>query len=65
MHMGSLATIGQSETPNFKHIVINNGSHASVGGEPTCGLSETFDFLGIAKACGYKAVSNIDVATRN
>ena len=57
MHMGALATIGQSEVPNFKHILINNGCHDSVGGQPTAGLSETFDFLGIAKSCGYNAVS--------
>lgn len=56
MHMGALATIGQSEVPNFKHILINNGCHDSVGGQPTAGLSDTFDFLGIAKSCGYKAV---------
>ena len=57
MHMGALATIGQSEVPNFKHIIINNGCHDSVGGQPTDALSETFDFLAIATACGYKSVS--------
>ena len=56
MHMGALATIGQSEVPNFKHILINNGCHDSVGGQPTAGFSDTFDFQGIAKSCGYKAV---------
>ena len=56
MHMGALATIGQSEVANFKHILINNGCHDSVGGQPTAGLSDTFDFLGIAKSCGYKTV---------
>lgn len=60
MHMGALATIGQSEVQNFKHILINNGCHDSVGGQPTCGTSETFDFLGIAKSCGYKMVSEGD-----
>lgn len=56
MHMGALATIGQSEVPNFKHILINNGVHDSVGGQPTGALNDTFDFLGIAKSCGYKTV---------
>lgn len=56
MHMGALATIGQSEVPNFKHILINNGCHDSVGGQPTSGLSDSFDFLTIAQACGYKTV---------
>ena len=45
MHMGALATIGQSEVPNFKHILINNGCHDSVGGQPTAGLNDTFDFF--------------------
>ena len=57
MHMGALATIGQSEVPNFKHILINNGCHDSVGGQPTVGFSQTFDFLEIGKACGYRSVS--------
>ena len=57
MHMGALATIGQTEVPNFKHILINNGCHDSVGGQPTVGFSQTFDFLEIGKACGYRSVS--------
>jgi phosphonopyruvate decarboxylase len=52
MHMGSLATIAHHAANNFVHIVINNGSHESVGGQPT----EAFkiDCCAIAKACGYK-----------
>ncbi len=51
MHMGSLATIGSSGVKNFKHILINNGAHDSVGGQPTCGFK--VNFREIAKACGY------------
>lgn len=55
MHMGSLATIGQNGPPNFKHIIINNGSHDSVGGQPTdAGNHNGFNFGLIAKGCGYK-----------
>ena len=57
MHLGSMATIGLHGPGNFKHIVINNGAHDSVGGQPTNALDENFDFLKIAQACGYKAVS--------
>lgn len=57
MHMGALATIGQRDVPNFKHVLLNNGCHDSVGGQPTCGRSDSFNFLGVAKACGYKTVS--------
>ena len=54
MHMGSLAIIGSKSPKNFKHIVLNNGAHDSVGGQPTAGLK--IDIPAIAKACGYKTV---------
>lgn len=60
MHMGSLATIGQKAPDNFKHIIINNGAHDSVGGQPTDAKNhEGFSFPKIALACGYKAVSSL------
>jgi phosphonopyruvate decarboxylase len=61
MHMGSLAIIGNLQPANFKHIVINNGAHDSVGGQPTTGFFTNFP--GIAKACGYKEA--ISVETKN
>lgn len=51
MHMGSMAIIGQSKTENLIHVILNNGAHDSVGGQPTVGLE--IDFVQIAKACGY------------
>ena len=54
MHMGALAIIGSSSAKNFKHIIINNGSHDSVGGQSTAGFK--ISFVDIAKACGYKIV---------
>jgi len=51
MHMGSLGVIGQSNSKNFLHILLNNGSHDSVGGQPTVGLK--LDFQSIAKSSGY------------
>ncbi|MFC2149076.1 phosphonopyruvate decarboxylase [Candidatus Auribacterota bacterium] len=54
MHMGSLAVTGVQGLKNFKHIVINNGSHDSVGGQPTAG--SFIDIPSVAKACLYKAV---------
>ena len=53
MHMGTLAIIGSRKMENFKHIIINNAAHDSVGGQPTVG-GETA-FAKIADACGYKA----------
>jgi phosphonopyruvate decarboxylase len=52
MHLGGLAIIGNQGTKNFRHIVINNGAHDSVGGQETVGFK--IDVLAIAKACGYK-----------
>jgi phosphonopyruvate decarboxylase len=52
MHMGSLAINGtMGSVNNFIHILINNGSHDSVGGQPTVAFD--IDFTKIAKACGY------------
>jgi phosphonopyruvate decarboxylase len=51
MHMGSLGVIGQSNSRNFLHILLNNGSHDSVGGQPTVG--HKVDFQGIAASSGY------------
>ncbi|MGB4311755.1 MAG: thiamine pyrophosphate enzyme family protein [Natronincolaceae bacterium] len=54
MHMGGLAITGNLSPKNLKHIVINNGAHDSVGGQPTAGFN--IDMQGIAKASGYKLV---------
>lgn len=51
MHMGAMAVIGVNAPGNMVHIIINNGSHETVGGMPT--VAENIDLTGIAKACGY------------
>ncbi|TNF25822.1 MAG: phosphonopyruvate decarboxylase [Deltaproteobacteria bacterium] len=51
MHMGGLATIGTAGVKNYKHIVLNNGAHDSVGGQPTCAFA--IDLTRVAEACGY------------
>ncbi len=53
MHMGSLAIIGQASPKNFKHVVFNNESHESVGGQPTA--ASLIDIPKIALSCGYKS----------
>ena len=52
MHMGAGAIIGNQPSKNYKHILINNGCHESVGGQATVGFS--IDFQKIAEASGYK-----------
>lgn len=54
MHMGALATIGKVQPRNFKHILLNNFAHDSVGGQPTA--ADVIDLAAIARACGYRAV---------
>lgn len=62
MQMGGMATIGTRSPSNLIHVVLNNGAHDSVGGQPTVGLQ--INLVQIAKACGYKnAVSVQDAAS--
>lgn len=58
MHMGGLAITGVLKPRNLKHIVLNNGAHDSVGGQPTVGL--TVDIPGIARAAFYEQVSRAE-----
>jgi phosphonopyruvate decarboxylase len=53
MHLGGLSSIGTLAPPNYKHVLLNNGAHDSVGGQPTVGFD--VDFGAVARACGYKA----------
>lgn len=58
MQMGGMATIGTRSPKNMVHIVLNNGAHDSVGGQPTVGRK--IDLCGIAKACGYENVIRVE-----
>jgi phosphonopyruvate decarboxylase len=53
MHLGSFAAIGAGRAANLVHVVLNNGAHDSVGGQPTVGFD--IDFPRVARACGYAA----------
>ncbi len=52
MHMGTLSTIGQELPDNFHHILINNYTHESVGGQRTS--SEIIDFYLLSKSLNYQ-----------
>ena len=54
MHLGALGTIGSLAPGNYRHIVLNNGAHDSVGGQPT--IAFQVDLCGVARACGYRTV---------
>ncbi len=57
MHMGSMTIIGSKKPSNFRHIVINNGAHDSVGGQPTAGFN--INIPSIAGACGYSSTFSV------
>jgi phosphonopyruvate decarboxylase len=56
MHMGGITT--SAALPNLLHIVMNNGSHESVGGQPTKGFA--VDMPALARACGYATALRAD-----
>ena len=58
MHMGSLATIGINAKKNFKHVLFNNNSHESVGGQST--NSRNIDFEAFSKSVGFQNYFIID-----
>ncbi len=53
MHAGSLAV--SAKYSNLMHIMINNGVHDSVGGQPTQGVG--LNYAEIARSFGYKLVA--------
>ncbi len=54
MHMGAMTMVSKVKAPNFLHVVLNNGAHESVGGQPSAG--HLLNFTSIAEACGYATV---------
>jgi phosphonopyruvate decarboxylase len=61
MHLGAMTTVAKYDLPNLLHIVLNNGVHESVGGQPSAG--KMIDFTSIAEASGY-ATLGAPVTTR-
>ena len=59
MHMGALATIATSGA-SLLHVVLNNGQHGSVGGQPTVAFQ--VDLTEVARALGYAEARRIETA---
>ena len=51
MNFGSLVTIGALKPKNLVHIIFDNGSHESTGGQPTNTSSVSIEK--IARVCNY------------
>lgn len=60
MHLGALALIPSRKPSNLVHILLNNGVHDSVGGQPN--LGEDIDVESLAKACGYMKTARAEDA---
>ena len=56
MHMGAMTMASKTEAPGFMHVILNNGAHESVGGQPSAG--HLLDWTKIAEACGYETVGH-------
>ena len=54
MNLGSMTTIGKLQPRNLVHIIFDNSSHESTGGQPTA--SDIIHIEKIAKACNYKQI---------
>ena len=65
MHLGSLRTSGYFGNSQIKHILLNNNSHESVGGQPT--TAGNIDFKKLVSSLGYKkyfSISNFNKTDR-
>ena len=60
MNLGSLVTIGSLKPKNLIHVVLDNNSHESTGGQPT--NSSNVSLEKIAKNSGYKILK---IGTKN
>ncbi len=60
MKMGTLATIGHYQPERLIHIILDNETHDSTGGQAT--VSPTVDFARIAAAAGYRNVFSAERA---
>lgn len=51
MRLGNLATNGTYSPTNLLHILLDNHTHDSTGGQQT--VSDNIQFIDVAAACGY------------
>lgn len=58
MHLGAMAVLGVQRPSHVVHIVINNGAHETVGGQPT--VMGSVDLVTIAQGCGYPYAVCVD-----
>ncbi len=57
MHLGSIPVIVQRAPDNFRYVMINNGAHESVGGQPTVAFE--IDVVGMLSSAGFEHVETV------
>jgi len=58
MKMGTMATVGAYAPPNLIHVVLDNGTYDSTGGQAT--VSASADFAAVAAGVGYSRCYRCD-----
>ena len=61
MHLGSLTTIASLKPKNFRHILMNNEVHESVGGQETA--AKSIDLTAIVEAMGITEIYKAETAS--
>lgn len=56
MHLGAMTLMSRLKLSNFMHVVLNNGVHESVGGQPSVG--HIINFTSLAESTGYFTVKH-------
>ena len=60
MHLGAIPVVAQHARENLRYILINNGAHESVGGQPTVAFD--IDIPAILRAGGFAGVETVTTA---
>ncbi len=55
MHLGATASIGHAQPDNLLHVVYDNGTYESTGGQPTA--AGNVDFAATATGLGYRSTA--------
>lgn len=58
MHLGSVGLVASNPLENYIHILFNNSSHQSVGGQPT--YIDNLDLEQLSNSLGFKSFLNIN-----
>jgi thiamine pyrophosphate-dependent acetolactate synthase large subunit-like protein len=62
MSLGTLALIASEAPPNLLHIILDNESYESTGGQPS--ITGQIDLAEIAASCGYRHTERVEDAVQ-